>query len=135
MGREAGAGAYGIDPQDDAVVSAVVLPTLAEVCDRPDAVKCLPPSALVALIAEAAGVEARLAGALAVALHANGCTTTATPEASRLISVSEAAQIMQVTKKWFYARAGNSRFKFVKRLSAKNIRVDKLAMAAWLATR
>jgi predicted DNA-binding transcriptional regulator AlpA len=132
MGREAGTGTYGIDPQAGEVVRAVVLPTLSEVCSEPSRADDLPASAIVALLAQAASVEAQLTSALAQKLYANGAMPqpTTTPE---LITVQEAMKITGMRARWFYQRTGNKRFGFIKKLSARTVRVDKAALLAWVA--
>jgi hypothetical protein len=114
-------------------MSALTLPTLAEVCERPDRAADLAPTAIVALLAQAASIEAQLASVLALKLHANGDSTPTTPSEVTLISVKRACEIANVKPKFFYARA--ARLRFVKRLSPRNIRIDEIGLRTWLIGR
>ena len=110
------------------------MPTLAEVCARPDCASELEPSALTALIAEASGVVARLASVQARKLHEQNHAAPP-PEPANLISVADACALTGLKPKFFYSRAGKRQFGFVKRLSERTIKIDPRGLRQWLAAR
>lgn len=111
-------------------MKAATLPSLSDAYDHPDRVADLPVTGLVVLLAQAATVSARVTAALALAQDAPATTTPTTTE---MITVQEAMKITRMTARWFYSRAGNRRYGFIKRLSEHTIRVDKAALLAWVA--
>jgi hypothetical protein len=111
-------------------MKGATLPTLSEAFDHPDRVADLPLTGLIVLLAQANTVTARATAALALKQDAPAPTR---PKTTELITVAEAAAITKATPRWFYSRAGQPRYSFIKRLSEHTVRVDQTALIAWLA--
>lgn len=97
---------------------------LEEILVSPDAVPLEDlPTFLLALASIQTTVSARLLTA----------RRPVTPEPDRLLTVAEAAQILEVTPKWLYRHA--DRLPFTRRLSRKALRFSEAGLRKWLATR
>lgn len=57
----------------------------------------------------------------------------AQPQTDRLLTVEEAAECLSVEPRWFYDN--RHKLPFVKKLSAKQIRVSELGLKRWMESR
>lgn len=103
------------------------MPTLADLARDPSTLDGLPAEAIPALVGEAASLHARLLARL-MASGQDGKPDS--PE--RLLSVDEAARMLQVSKSWLYKRT--ARLPFVVKVGSR-VCYSEAGIRAWIRRR
>jgi hypothetical protein len=106
-------------------------PTLASVAANQNAIAEATSNDLTALLAETAAVQSVLTAALLRRRRAEREHESHRAD-SRPITVQAAAELSTLSLRWFYRRANKPGFSWIRRLSARNIRVDAAALEDFL---
>jgi hypothetical protein len=106
---------------------------LDDIAERPRRVEELARPVVSALLLRCAIAQAALRAQLAALDSAPPAIEAAPiPVGDAWIKVERAAEIANLSPRWFYARANTPAFPFIRRLSRKMIRVDETALRHWL---
>jgi len=104
------------------------VPSLDELLRDPARAHALPASALIALLASTAAVQA----ALTAELLARGHAQTA-PAKDRWLKPDEASAVLRRDRRWLYRLART--LPFIKKISARSFLCSEVGIHRWLATR